>query len=244
MKMTKVQTKAVITVGLLALLMLTIPAQAHNVNKSVTIPAGTESDGASSVNGSVIIGENAVVHGDVETVNGSVTVDDNARIEDAATVNGAVRIGSGVHTDDLSTVNGAIRVKENTIVNGNIEAVNGSIRLAKGSTVARHVSNVNGEIEISGAQIGGDLSTVSGDIWLNDGAVVKGDLIVEKPGGSSWFSKNPRVPEIVIGPDTEIHGDIRLEREVKLYISNSATVGGVSGEMTLADAVRFDGDRP
>jgi DUF4097 and DUF4098 domain-containing protein YvlB len=242
--MTKIQIKAAITVGLLALLMLTIPAQAHNVNKSVTIAAGTESDGASSVNGSVTIGENAVVHGDVETVNGSVTVDDNARIEDAATVNGAVRIGSGVSADDLSTVNGAIRVKENTIINGNIEAVNGSIGLSKGSTVARHVSNVNGEIEISGAQIGGDLSTVSGDIWLSDGAVVKGDLIVEEPGASSWFGKKPRVPEIVIGPDTEIHGDIRLGREVKLYISNSATVGGVRGEMTMADAVRFDGDRP
>jgi hypothetical protein len=35
-----------------------------------------------------------------------------------------------------------------------------------------------------------------------------------------------------------------LEREVKLYISDSAEVGGVEGKMSMSDAVRFSGDHP
>lgn len=242
--MNKAVLKVVISVGLLALLVLTIPAHAHNVNKSVNITAGTESNGASSVNGSVTVGAGAIVDGDVETVNGTVSIDDNATIRDAETVNGVIRVGSDVKADNLSTVNGAIRVDENSVIDGHIEAVNGSIELAKGSTVSRHVSNVNGEIDIVGSEIGGDLSTVSGDIWLGEGTAIRGDVIVQKPGGTNWFSKNNREPKVVIGPGSQVDGDIRLERVVKLYISNTAIVGGVRGEMSMDDAIRFDGARP
>jgi hypothetical protein len=41
-----------------------------------------------------------------------------------------------------------------------------------------------------------------------------------------------------------VDGVLRLEREVKLYLSESATVGGVEGVMSMADAVRFSGNRP
>lgn len=241
--MTKSAIKSIITVGLLVLLVMTIPAHAGSVNKSVRVEAGSQSDGASSVNGSVTVGEGATVNGDVETVNGSIRVDDNAKIRDAETVNGTLRIGSGVVADDLSTVNGAIRIDENVTVGGQVETVNGSIGVAKGSTVRRDVSNVNGQIELISCEVGGDLSTVSGDIELR-GAILKGDLIVEKPGGWSWGNKRSRKPEIVIGPGSEVHGTIRLEREVKLFISESAKVGGVSGVMSMSDAVRFDGKRP
>ena len=37
---------------------------------------------------------------------------------------------------------------------------------------------------------------------------------------------------------------IRLEREVELYISESAEVGGVKGKMSMDDAVRFSGKKP
>lgn len=237
--------KCVISVGLLALLFLTIPAHAHSVNKSINVSAGEHSDGASSVNGSVIVGAGAVVDGDVETVNGTVRIDDDATIRDAETVNGTIHVGSGVKAYDLATVNGAIRVAENSTIDGSIEAVNGSIGLDKGSKVNRDVSNVNGEIEINGSEIGGDLSTVTGDIWLHDGAIVRGDIIVEKPGGIGWFGSNSkRVPTVVIGSGAQVDGSIRLKRKVDLYISNTAEVGGVTGEMSMADAIRFDGDKP
>ena len=94
------------------------------------------------------------------------------------------------------------------------------------------------------AEIGGDLSTVNGDIDLEDRSVVKGDLIVEAPSG--WYSdkEKRRKPRVVIGPGSRVEGTIVLERKVELYISETAEVGGVSGEMTMDDAVRFSGERP
>jgi len=52
------------------------------------------------------------------------------------------------------------------------------------------------------------------------------------------------MPEIVIGPGSVVKGKIILEREVKLYISESAEVGGVEGTMSMDDAVRFSGEHP
>ena len=85
------------------------------------------------------------------------------------------------------------------------------------------------------------MTTTNGDVELADGAVVMGDLVVEKPGG--WNNSN-NTPRIVIGPGSRVEGVIRLEREVRLYISDSAEVGGVEGEMSMDDAVRFSGKRP
>ena len=39
-------------------------------------------------------------------------------------------------------------------------------------------------------------------------------------------------------------GVIKLEREVELFISETASVGGVKGVMSMDDAVRFSGDKP
>jgi hypothetical protein len=225
-------------------LFLALPSAAASVNKSIKIEAGSPSDGASSVNGSITVGAGAVVTGEVKTVNGAIRVDENASIEDASTVNGSLRIGAGVRSQSLGTVNGSIRVDDNVTVDGAVRAVNGRIEVGGGSRIAGDLSNVNGEIRLVGCEVGGDLSTVSGDITLSDGAVVEGDLVVEKPGSWSWGKSKSREPEIVIGPVSKVLGTIRLEREVKLYISESADVGGVDGVMTLSDAVRFSGERP
>ena len=76
-----------------------------------------------------------------------------------------------------------------------------------------------------------------------EGAVIKGNLIVEKPGGWGW-GKSKRKPRIVIGPGSRVEGVIDLEREVELFISETAEVGGVEGEMSIDDAVRFSGKKP
>lgn len=241
--MSKALVKSAFTVGLLVLLMA-VPVYGASVNKSITIDAGSESDGASSVNGSITVGEDATVTGDVDTVNGKIRVGDNARIEDADTVNGSVSLGDNVTADSLETVNGSIKVGEGGRIGGNIGAVNGGIRLAEGSVASGSIGNVNGTIDLQGSEVGGDIETVNGDVYLL-ATTVKGDLRVEKP--NSWWSssrsKNKK-PEIVIGPGSVVEGSIVLEREVELYISDSAEVGGVEGVMTLDDAVRFSGERP
>jgi len=241
--MAKMMTKATFTVGLLVLLMA-VPAFGASINKSIKIEAGSESSGATSVNGSISVGENAVVTGGVRTVNGKIRVDAGANIENASTVNGSVRIADNVRSHSLSTVNGSVRVGESATVDGDIEAVNGRISVEKGSTVSDDVGNVNGQIELSGTEVGGDVSTVSGDIDIVDGSVVKGNIIVEEPSSWGWGKSKTRKPRIVIGPGSTVEGVIELERQVDLFISTTASVGGVTGVMSMDDAERFSGDRP
>lgn len=241
--MSRIVTKTALTIGLLIMLMA-VPALGATVNKSVKIEANSEAGGASSVNGSISVGENAVVTGNVKTVNGTIRVDEGASIEAASTVNGGVRLSDKVKSQSLNTVNGSIKVGENASVDGKIQAVNGRITVASGSTVANDVSNVNGQIELAGTEVGGNLETVNGDITLEEGSVVKGDLIVEKNSGWGWGKSKKRKPRIIIGPGSRVEGKIILKREVELFISDTAEVGGVEGKMTMDDAVRFSGKRP
>ena len=241
--MSRVLIKSLITITFLIMLMA-VPVYGGSVNKSIKVAAGSESDGESSVNGSITVGEGAVVTGDLGTVNGSIRVAENAQIEEVGTVNGSLTISSDVKSGSLSTVNGAVDIGANTTVDGVVEAVNGRISLDTGSSVTGYVENVNGDISLTGSEISGDLTTVNGNIDLSDASVVKGDITVKKPGGWSFGKNKSRPPKIIIGPGSRVDGVIRLEREVKLFISESAEVGGVEGEMSMDDAVRFSGKRP
>ena len=241
--MIKIMSKSILTVSLLAVLMAA-PVYAGSINKIIRIRSGATADGATSVNGSVTVGEGAIVTGEVSTVNGTIRINNDARVQDVSTVNGALRVSSGVRAKNLSTVNGSIRVDENVTIDGWIEAVNGSIGVRKGSKVAKSVSNVNGEIELVASEVHGDLATVNGDIELSEGAILHGDIIVEKPGGWHFGFRKSWAPIIVIGPDSRVLGKIRLEREVKLYISDTAEVGGVAGVISRSDAILFSGTRP
>jgi len=239
--MTTPRKLALTGAGLLAVMLLA-PAYAHNVNRDIMVGAGSQTGGQSSVNGSITVETGAIVDGSLETVNGSIRVGDNVSLRDASTVNGTVRIGSGSKADDLESVNGAIQVGDNVTLDGSIDVVNGRITLGNGCRVADNVSNVNGEIRLTATEVGGNVSTVNGDVWLENGSTIHGDLVVEKPGGWGWKHNNR--PTIVIGPNSRVEGELVLHREVELFISDTASVGGVSGEMGMEDAVRFSGTRP
>lgn len=241
--MSRALIKSAFTIGLLTMLMV-VPVYGASVNKSIKIDAGSEADGATSVNGSISVGDGAVVSGNLKTVNGKIRVDANATIQNASTVNGSVNIAENVQAEDLSTVNGSVRVGAGSTVAGEVAAVNGRIKLEKGVKVAANLGNVNGDIELVGSEIGGNVTTVNGDVHLRDAAIVEGDLVIEKPSMWNYSDKRSRMPEIVIGPGSVVRGNIVVEREVKLFISESAEVGGVEGEMSISDAVRFSGDHP
>jgi hypothetical protein len=230
------------TACLLAL-SLAATALAKGVNSSIRFDSGSQIDGESTVNGSITVGSNSVVNGSLQTVNGAIRIDDAVQLGDAGTVNGSITIGSAVIIEDIESVNGTIRIGQNASISGSVSAVNGKIELGSGSTVARDVSNVNGEFLITRSDIGGDLSTVSGDVWLLDGSVLQGDLLVEKPGGWGW-GRSRRVPRIVIGPGSRVLGKIEAKREIELYLSDTAEVAEVTGEISLDQAIRFSGERP
>jgi hypothetical protein len=74
------------------------------------------------------------------------------------------------------------------------------------------------------------------------GSHVKGGIKVHKPG-ASWlpitFGKH-QPPRIIIGPNASVDGPLVFEREVKLFVHDSAHIGSVTG----ATAVRYSGERP
>ena len=193
-------------------------------------------DETSKINGSISVQDGQQAES-LDTVNGSIRVGDGATITTADTVNGSITLGNDVNARSLDTVNGAISVGTRSILSGDIDAVNGRITLAEGVEVKGKIDNVNGEIRLTAAHVGGSIKTTSGDIRIGADSRVDGGILVDKPG---WFSGNSKTPRVVIGPRAVIGGTLEFRREVELFVSDSATVGTITG----ATAKRFSGDNP
>jgi hypothetical protein len=190
------------------------------INGSIRVDAGQQVDDVSTVNGSVRIGRDARAR-NVETVNGSVLLDTNATAE------------------SIDNVNGSISIEEGAKVAKDVESVNGSITLEKGADVTGKASNVNGRISLESAHVGGGIATNTGDINIGRDSRVEGGILVEKSNSWVRLGKEP-VPRIVIGPGAVVQGPLKFEREVKLFVSETAKIGPVEG----ATAVKFKGDHP
>jgi DUF4097 and DUF4098 domain-containing protein YvlB len=192
----------------------------HTVNGSIHVPAGQPS-------------------GDIDTVNGSIHVDDNAAITVASTVNGSIGIGAHATARSLNTVNGGITVEDGAHVSSGMAAVNGTLTLKSGADVGGALSNVNGDIVLQAAHVAGGIKTVSGDINVGSNSHVEGGILVQRQTGS-WFHFGNNKPKIVIGPGAVVQGNLRFEREVSLYVSDTANIGPVSG----ATPIKFSGPNP
>lgn len=196
------------------------PAVSH-VNGSINIAADQHAGKLSTVNGSIDVAARATV-GSMHSVNGHLTLGDRATAADMSTVNGAIELGKGAR------------------VTGALHAVNGSLKLAPGAQVGGGASNVNGAIDIDGAHVVGRVATVGGNITLSHSARLDGGILVQKPTGYS-FSFKPGVPRIVIGVGCSIAGTLKFERDVKLYISDQATI---LGKIEGATPITFTGATP
>jgi hypothetical protein len=214
-----------------------------SVMTSINVDAGQRAGEITNVNGSIHIGENAVV-GHVHDVNGSISADRGSRAVSLGTVNGAVHVGSGAHVAEaVHTVNGSITVDPDADVAGSVSAVNGSITVSS-THVGGEVSNVNGVIRILSSHVGGNVSGMNGGIEIGANSRVDGELRVRRSdnGWSNWWSflfwRSP--PRIVIGPGAVVSGALVFDLEVRLYVSDHATVGPIKGTA----AIKFSGSRP
>ncbi len=212
------------------------PAADFGLNNDVT--AGDS--GAQTVNGSIRVpaGQKS---GNVGTVNGSIHVDSNAGVGDATTVNGSIGLGAHATAQALKTVNGEITLDEGARIEHGIVSVNGALVLHQGADVTGKLQNVNGHIELDDAHVGGGISTVDGDIDVGAHSRVEGGIVVHKRD-SGWFSWSgpQKPPRIVIGPGAVVKGDLRFEQPVHLYVSDTASIGPVSG----ASPIKFSGASP
>jgi hypothetical protein len=197
-----------------------------------------DGDESTKINGSIHVPAGKQP-GPATTVNGSITVDDNAAVTTATTVNGGVHLGSHASAVSLNSVNGDIGLGAGAHVSGSASSVNGGLELGDGSEVLGLLSNVNGKITLAAAHVGGGIKTVNGGMALTGASHVEGGILVEKPG-TEVLQILREVPRIVIGPGVTVQGELRFERTVKLYVSDKATIGTVTG----ATPIPFTGDTP
>jgi DUF4097 and DUF4098 domain-containing protein YvlB len=193
-------------------------------------------DGSNKVNGSVHVAAGKEA-GSAHTVNGSIHIDENAAVTSAGTVNGSVHLGAHATAKSLNTVNGSVSLAEGAHATGSVDSVNGDLTLSDGADVGGGISNVNGKITLTAAHVGGGIRTVSGSINIGGASHVEGGILVKKPSGNLFSSDDPI---IVIGPGATVQGDLRFERKVRLFVSDKATIGTVTG----ATPVSFTGDTP
>jgi DUF4097 and DUF4098 domain-containing protein YvlB len=197
--------------------------------------ASDEGDGANKVNGSIHVPAGKAAT-DVKTVNGSISVDDNGTINSAGTVNGNIRLGAHATATSLYTVNGRITLGDGAHAS-EASAVNGDLTLGDGADLAGRLGNVNGKISLTSAHVGDGIKTANGDVNITGSSHVEGGLEVEEASSSLFSSSDP---VIIIGPGASVQGNLVFKRKVKLYVSDHATIGTVTG----ATALTFSGDKP
>jgi cytoskeletal protein CcmA (bactofilin family) len=194
-----------------------------------------DGDASTKINGSIHVPVGRPP-GAVATVNGTIHIADNAEVSSATTVNGEVTLGAHAKATSLNSVNGALTLDGDAHVSGAVSSVNGDLTLAEGAEVLGSLSNVNGSIHLTAAHVAGGIKTVNGSMNIVGASHVEGGILVQKPSGS--FRQDE--PQIVIGPGATVQGELRFERPVKLFVSDKATIGAVSG----ATPITFSGDSP
>lgn len=203
---------------------------------SASTPLVLAADSISKVNGSIHTTANGS-YGDLDTVNGSIQLASGVQVRGVETVNGSIRVDDNVQARAIETVNGGIRAGRNLVLEKGLETVNGGIFVDRGSRIGGSVETVNGAIGVVGTQIAGDIETVNGDITVGIDSHVKGGIKVSRPSFNISLTA-PRKPRIVIGPNAVVEGTLLFEREVTLYVHDSARIGPVSG----ATVQRFSGE--
>jgi predicted acyltransferase (DUF342 family) len=205
---------------------------------ALLVPAtASAADGdISKVNGAIQVDADNRNVGNLDTVNGSITIGARAVTGDAETVNGSIKVDDDARVGDLSTVNGSIRAGRNVQVNDDVETVNGQVFIDRGGVVRGNVSTVNGAVGVVGTQIHGNIDMVAGNLTVGADSHVHGGIHYQK-SKPQWISIRKHDPRVVIGPNAQVDGPLVFERKVTLHVHDSARIGTVTG----ATAVKYSG---
>lgn len=198
---------------------------ACNVNQSIDIASGSQSEGGTTVNGAITVHDHAVVTGTLRTVNGKIRVADFAKVAELTVVNGDISVGDSSRTGPIQTVNGDVDLGAGVDVDGRIMTVNGHIKTGAKAHVDGDLGSVNGKIELHGTVVTGEVENHHGGMLITDGSVVQGDVAVRK----SDSDDDKTVPRVIIGPNTQVQGSLVFERPVHLFVHETAKIGEVKG---------------
>ena len=115
-------------------------------------------------------------------------------------------------------------VGERVEVKRSIRSVNGSVEVAEDSRIQGEITTINGDIELHKTWIKQDLETRHGDILLDQGTELKGDIIIR---GDS--EKHDRLLTIQILNGSKVQGDVRVmnpDRRVEVHVSADSEILG------------------
>jgi hypothetical protein len=180
------------------------------------------SSNVTSTNKSVNVAEGRTVE-DVGSVNGSVVVEDNVTAKHVTNINGRISIGNNVSVDSLDSVNGQIKVGESFVAKESVSAVNGQIVIQGQGKIGGRLTTVNGNILISSVVVEKDIVSTNGSVKLKDGSLVKGNIHFRN--SAKHYNKN--YPVLHISADSNVQGDIILERPVELDLQNKNLEGKI-----------------
>lgn len=207
---------------------------------ALDVEPGKHAGNVSNVNGPTHIKQGAVV-AKVSSVNGPIDLDAQVQAASVTNVNGPIHLGPDTHiAGTVRTVNGPLHVDSGARINGEAVSVNGPIDMA-GTYIGGGLTTVNGTIKIVSTRVDHGVADVNGDIEIGVNSRVDGGLTVHE-NNSGWFSFlffRRSLPRVVIGPGAVVTGTLLFEQEVRLYVSDRATIGPVQG----AKAVTFSGDK-
>lgn len=222
----------------------------------------TTSNGLSelrAVNRAIAVSAESKQGQDVRNVNGRVNIGGGMKVNNVSSVNGRIEIESGATAKSVQGVNGRVELQDNVSIEGDVTSVNGHIEAVRGGSIGGIVSTVNGHINLTDFAVGNSIETTNGTINLIsvsvgenietrggdiilEGSVIERDVIIHKKKRYSllWMPLwKYGKPEIVIGPDSEIKGNLIAREDIKLFVHESASVMNIVG----ADPVYYSGSR-
>lgn len=185
---------------------------------------------ATGINSSIRVESGEVVDKDLSTLNGRIRIADGATVRGAASsVNGSVEVGRDVQVESISSVNGSVEIGEGTVVDGKVTTVNGSISIETGSRV-RAVGTVNGSVRLNSVEVEADVTTYNGDVTLRDGTCVGGSIrILDSNSKSNHRSRALRIyiedGSVVLG-DVIVEDE---DLEVEVYLRGGTVAGQIRG---------------
>jgi len=120
-------------------------------------------------------------------------------------------------------------------IGGSVNSVNGSVEIGAESSIRRDLGLVNGTIKVLGAQIDGDVSIRNGKIEIKGNSVVAGDLRIEHTSDWSDKKKALHIylqDQAIVKGNIVVEDP---GRAVLLHLSGDAKVEGHTEHVTLAE---------
>ncbi|HIG28666.1 MAG TPA: hypothetical protein EYQ50_13035 [Verrucomicrobiales bacterium] len=190
--------------------------------------------GGISVNRAITINTGETVNHSLNTVNGRITVGDDFNIKgEVRTVNGGITVGENGKAGTLQTVNGSIKIGPGTKIAGDVNTVNGSIRCGSKAVIEGSLSTINGKIDLDQTTVTQDISIHNGDITLEHGTNVGGNIVVKDSKGNSSKRKKPLVIRLSHG--SVVQGSVfnHSDKKVQLLLQGNSQVHGKTKNVEL-----------